>query len=132
VSNLEDKFEQLLGEPLTDRERQKILKMGKILEIADNDALWTMLALHYCYDRQYAAIPAQIEKAATAAAESSAKQAEAHINEAVKLLAPTVKSEVKRAVKDIVGRVQLGESLFTIFGSRLNGQSLQDLSFQDY
>lgn len=117
MSNLENRFEQLLGRELTDKQRQELLQMSKVLGIADNDALWTVVALMYSFDNRFEKIPQRIERAATAAAESSARQAEAHINEAVKLLAPSIQKTVERASKKAIGRLQLTESMGMIYAA---------------
>lgn len=116
MSSIENRFEQLLGRELTDKQKQELLQMGKVLGIADNDALWTVVALMYSFDNRFEKIPQRIERAATAAAESSAKQAEAHINEAVKLLAPSIQKTVERASQRAIGRLKLAESMWMIFG----------------
>jgi hypothetical protein len=115
VSDFGQKFERLLGREMRDEEKQELLQMRATLGIADNDALWSVVALFYSYNDKYLAIPQQIERAAQASAQSSATQSQAYINESVGLLVPTIKSEVRRAVKEVVGRVQLGESLLTIY-----------------
>jgi hypothetical protein len=117
VSNLEDKFEKLLGNELTDPQRQELLKMSKTLEIADNDALWSVVALLYSFDARYAKIPQRIEGAANAAAESAAKQAEAQINQAVASLAPAMQKTVEKAANRAVGRLQLAESAGMIYAT---------------
>jgi hypothetical protein len=114
VSDFGERFEEMLGRELTDKEKQELLRMSKTLGIADNDALWTVVSLLYAYNDKYLAIPEQIERAAMAAAQSSAAQSQRYIDESVSLLVPTIKSEIRRAVKEVVGRVQLGESLWTI------------------
>jgi hypothetical protein len=113
-SNPNEKFEQLLGRELSDRQKQELLRIGKVLEIADNDALWSVVVLLYSFDNRLEKTHKQIERAANAAAESSAKQAEAHINEAVKLLAPSIQKTVERSAQRAMGRLQIAESMWII------------------
>jgi UTP-glucose-1-phosphate uridylyltransferase len=119
MSNINEKFEQLLGRELTDKQKQQLLQMGKTLEIADNDALWSIVALLYSFEERFGRIPKLIEQSANAAAESSARQAEAHINEAVKLLAPSIQKTVEKSAQKAMGRLQLTHSLWMVLATIL-------------
>jgi hypothetical protein len=120
---------------LTDEEKQQLIHASNSYRFGNNDALWMIIAMLEAnkwslgeklesYRNDFAAIPEQIKEAALAeqkllesAGQLAASQAEEEISKAVASLVPTIKDEVRRAVKGVVGRVQLGESLFTIYGA---------------
>lgn len=129
--------ERYLRRKLTDEEIQQLLHASNSYRFGNNDALWMIIAMLEAnkwslgetlesYRDDFAAIPQQIKQAALAEREAlksagqlAASEAEVEISKAVASLVPTIKGEVQRAVKDVVGRVQLGESLVTIYGAIL-------------
>ena len=150
MSNLNDKFEKILGQKLTDKQKQEIFEIGSTLKIADNDALWTMLAMHYSFEGRYEQILERIEATGQSQRESlksagkvAATQAQADINQAVKSLVPTVSVEVANAAKLAVRRIGISQSMFSLwvgglivslifilgiaFGSRLYIVAVNDL-----
>jgi hypothetical protein len=121
-SNPNEKFEQLLGRELSDRQKQELLRIGKVLEIADNDALWAMLVMHYTFEGRYEQILERIETTGKSqrdllksAGKVAATQAQADINQAVKSLVPTVSVEVANAAKLAVRRIGISQSWLSMW-----------------
>lgn len=104
---VEEKFSKLLGRELTTDEQLEFTKLARVLDIGDNDALWSVVVLLYLYQSKYAQIPAKIETAANAAANSAATKSQEQINDAVAALAPTIQKTVERSAQAAMGRLQI-------------------------
>lgn len=115
MSELNDSFSKLLGRQPSDTERQQLYKVRDALGLKNNDALWLVLMALEHYKGMYADIPASIQKAASAAALGAAAQAQAEVNRAVAALVPTVEQAVSKAASGAVSRVQLGQSMWTLW-----------------
>jgi hypothetical protein len=119
MNDLEDSFAKLLGRQPTDTDRQNLYRVRDALELKNNDALWLVIMALQSYDERYKAIPAQIEKAAGAAAAGAASRAQSQVNEAVAALVPSVERAVEKAAAGAVSRIQLGTSFFSLWAGTL-------------
>lgn len=115
MSDLDDSFTKLLGRQPSDTERQHLYRVREALGLKNNDALWLILMALQHYDTMYSAIPASIKDAAQKAAGSAAAQAQAEVNKAVAALVPTVEAAISKAASVAVSRVQLGNSMWTLW-----------------
>jgi len=117
MNKLDDSFSKLLGRQPTDDERQKLYRTKDAFELKDNDAFWLIIMALQHYELLHENIPASIAKAAKISAENAAEQAQAHLEEAVAALVPTVEIAVGKAaaaaVNNALGRLQLGRSIFS-------------------
>lgn len=64
------KYQALLGRPPSRDEAERLERIATVLELRDNDALWSVLVALEDYDRRYRMAPARIEAALAKAVES--------------------------------------------------------------
>jgi hypothetical protein len=119
VSDIGQAIKQITGKEPTPEQVHRIQAIAHSLDIRNDDPMLPILAILDIYHGAFSSLPANVAKACDEVAERSAKnasdQAQAKMNSAVALLVPTVEKAVAKAAKDTVDRIQIGQSLFTIF-----------------
>ncbi|MGA9130158.1 MAG: hypothetical protein WB425_18650 [Terracidiphilus sp.] len=117
--NIGQAIKLITGKEPTPQQVEHIQAIAHSLDIPNHDAMLAILAALDTYHGAFSSLPKNVSKACDEVAERSAKnasdQAQAKMNSAVALLVPTVEKAVAKAAKDTVDRIQIGQSLFTIF-----------------
>jgi hypothetical protein len=112
-------IKQITGKESTPEQVHRIQAIAHSLDIPSNDAMLAILAALDIYHGAFSSLPANVSRACDEVAERSAKnaseQAQAKMNTAVALLVPSVERAVEKAARNTVERIQIGQSLFTIF-----------------
>lgn len=108
---MKDAFETLVGRPMSDAERQKLLKVRDALGIRDNDALWSLIiALEY-YRSYHERIPAKLGAALDEALVKTKEVADSVIaassQEALKKLSESVAGVAEKVAAEAAGTKQL-------------------------
>lgn len=124
MSDIKEAMKLITGTEPSPEQVQKISAIAHALDIQRNDPMLPILAALEAYHGVFTSLPENVasaaNKTASDAAKSAAVQAQAAVNEAVAALVPTVENAVSAAATAAVARVQLGESLLTIWGGMMS------------
>ncbi len=116
------RLEKILGRTLEQDEKDRLLRIKDILQLADNDAMWDLLVAMEYQRTYYEAIPAKINEATTKAVQDISTVAEKEVTIAQSQLADAVITQSKNLSQAVHTRTWItwgiaGLALLLMYGS---------------
>lgn len=112
-------IKQITGAEPTDQQIQKVMAIAHALDMPANDPMIPVLAMLDAYHGIYTRLPDDVAVSVSKVSKDAATIAESDMVTAVAQLVPTVSKAVSDAAKDTVNRIQIGNSLWTVWSSTI-------------
>lgn len=117
--DMRDAIKQITGKEPSDTEIQKVMAIAHALDMPAHDPMIAILVMLDTYHGIYTDLPGNVSKSVSETAKNAATIAEADMVKAVSKLVPTVSDAVSKAAQNTMDRIQIGQSLWTMWASTI-------------
>ena len=109
--NIDEKFQELLGRPPTNEERQRFLKIKRLGRVSRSDTFWSLVVVMESYLGLYGEMPRKISGAVKTVVAESRIAAKSEVDAAARESQAALVKEVAKSAQAIAGNVAEAERL---------------------